>query len=165
MPGQKGHTAEIPVYFFECDMGGWHTKKGDALAICKWNEGAWEFLKPECKNFFYPTPEKGLVERHLRAALEANARIIIAIDAALAWPIGFVELVQNAPSANHLASFIPTGSIYNPYLYRETERFVKKFVLTGNKERPLIAPGDKFGNNSSKAQTLAAWFKAKLPNC
>jgi hypothetical protein len=36
----------------------------------------------------------------------------------------------------------------NRYLYRQTERFVQQ--QTGH--HPLSAPGDKFGNNSSKAQ-------------
>ena len=37
-------------------------------------------------------------------------------------------------------------------------------MLTGSKEKLLTPPGDKFGNNSSKAQALVEWIKTRLPD-
>jgi hypothetical protein len=85
---------------------------------------------------------------------------VAAIDAAFAWPVDFVKLVQEAPAATHQAVFTLDSAIKNPYLYRQTERYIRNHVT---QKDPLTAPGDKFGNNSSKAQALVSWFKTKLP--
>ena len=157
-------TGRLRTYFIGCDMGGWHTEKGDALAVCVWDGNEFHHIEAEAGSFLYPIADEGVLARALSQAEEEKARIVIAIDAALGWPRKFVELVQQAHEGNHLPCFHLGCSTDNPYLYRETERFIKNRVLTGSKERPLTAPGDKFGNNCSKAQGLVAWLKKRLPD-
>lgn len=107
-------------------------------------------------SLFYPTEE--CIDIFIGKAKEEQAHLVIGIDAALAWPVKFAELVASAPGASHQPKFELNGAITNPYLYRETERFVKtKINITA-----LSAPGANFGNNSSKGQALTAWFKKKL---
>ncbi len=117
------HVDLSPIYFIGCDMGGWHTDNGDAMAVLKWSEG--QPTKPisaQCGIFFYPIEEHGPLESAIVRAHEDGGRIVISIDAALAWPSRFVELASMAPRAQHEASFILADAISNPYLYRETER-------------------------------------------
>jgi hypothetical protein len=97
----------------------------------------------------------------IKAMVAEKAQIVIAVDAALGWPAEFAKLVANASSAPPPPSFRLEEAIKNPYLYRETERFIKGAVLEETDQNPLTAPGDKFGNNSSKAQALVAWFKSQ----
>jgi hypothetical protein len=150
------------IYFIGCDMGGWHTEKGDALAVCKWDGATLVHVDAQKGSFFYPVEDDGPVAAVIQQARAEEARVVIGIDAALAWPRKFVQLVIAAPAATHLPAFALGDSIDNPYLYRETERFVKQHIMTGANERPLTAPGDKFGNNSSKAQGLVTWFRNQL---
>lgn len=152
------------MYFMGCDMGGWHTTTGDALAVCKWDGYALSHVQAMDGALFYPVSAQGALAQVIRLAEKESARIIIGIDAALAWPAKFVALAGGAPQAAHLPDFVLGTSIDNPYLYRDTERFVKQHILTGANERPLTAAGDKFGNNSSKAQALVAWFRNRLPD-
>lgn len=176
------------IYFIGCDMGGWHTRRtsgGDALAVCKWDGTSLSHVRDRKGRLFYPITthkpqhahnpgsavakfvspsntvcEDQLLDGLVSAMIAEGARIIIAIDAALAWPKAFAELVAKAPAAGHLPTFgLTKKAIENPYLYRETERFID----TAIGKTPLTAPGSYFGNNSSKAQALAAWFKSKLP--
>lgn len=153
------------IYFFGCDMGGWHNTsltKGDALAVCRWNQGALEHVGETAALTFFPVePEQGLA-RCLDKCLENGYEVIVCIDAALSWPSRFAELTREAQSFEHNFDFDLTDSINNPYLYRETERFIKRRVQTGSNERPLTAVGDKFGNNSSKAQALAGWLFGRM---
>ena len=154
------------IYFIGCDMGGWHTKKGDAVAVCRW-DGQYlccEDDDSESGSLFYPGDENGLLAETIGRASKEDARIIIGIDAALAWPVQFVKLVCQAPTADPSVCFKLGLAIDNPYLFRETDRFVKRTVLTGSKEMLLTPPGDKFGNNSSKAQALVEWIKTRLPD-
>jgi len=166
MPGDVSPTESgRPMYFIGCDMGGWHTDDGDALAVCKWESGRLSHVSAECGHFFYPVHRDGPLAQVIAKAKREGARVVVGIDAALAWPVRFMQLVQAAPQASHMADFDVGDAIDNPYLYRDTERFVKLHFLTGKNERPLTAPGDKFGNNSSKAQSLVAWLSQELADC
>ncbi len=142
------------IYFIGCDMGGWHTKKTDAIATLKWNGSELESIRVKSGRLFYPFNELQEILPN-----NTNSVFIIAIDGALSWPAKFKALVKESSEANHCPSFELESSINNPYLYRETERFIKDKIFIDNNKRPLSAPGDKFGNNSSKAQALVAWFK------
>lgn len=144
------------IYFIGCDMGGWHGKN-DGFAVCKYKNGKLTHICEEKGSLFFPVSE--CVSEVIKQARDDNAQIIIGIDAALAWPVKFVKLANSAPAADHLPNFQPDGAINNPYLYRETERFIREKVRRGKNENPLSASGDKFGNNSSKGQALVAWFK------
>lgn len=153
----------MAIYFIGCDIGGWHTDNGDAFAALKFSSGDLVHLGEQSGSMYYPVDPQGIFSKILKQICEEQARLIIAIDAALAWPVEFVKLVQDAPAAGHLPSFSLRSAIDNPYLYRETERFVEKTILRGSKKKPLTAPGDKFGNNCSKAQALVAWIRTRLP--
>jgi hypothetical protein len=167
MSSDNPHPAPDPVYLFGCDMGGWQSAdetKGDALAVCKWTASspAPQHVVATAAVLFFPVAEESDLVKYLRQALAENARIVVAIDAALAWPVEFTRLVANAAKGlEYDRRQFPTA-ISNPYLYRETERFIKLHVRKG--KDPLTAPGDKFGNNSSKAQMLVAWFRGQLPD-
>jgi hypothetical protein len=152
-----------PVYFFGCDMGGWQNKdesKGDALAICKWNEASPEHAEATADVLFFPVDEDKVLSQKVQEAVASQGKIIVAIDAALAWPVDFARLVAKSPEGVEYDRRRFDSAIANPYLYRQTERFIKAHVRKG--KDPLTAPGDKFGNNSSKAQMLVAWFRTKL---
>ncbi|HVX15901.1 MAG TPA: hypothetical protein VHC22_32255 [Pirellulales bacterium] len=153
-----------PIYFFGCDMGGWHNKDkagGDALAVCKWTSNGLEHVEATADVTFYPVSGESVLNRKLTDALKENASVIVCVDAAFSWPEAFRRLVDEIPEGQHRFTFTLTDGISNPYLYRETDRFIKKHVL---KRNPLTAVGDKFGNNSSKAQALVRWFIDKLPD-
>lgn len=141
--------------FIGCDMGGWHTKNGDALAVCWWNGKQWGQWCIS-GHHFYPVHKS--VKDLFDKLSGLDAKTVIAIDAALAWPLSFSKLVASADTASHIPSFEPTADMNNPYLYRETERFIRD----RHNLHPLSAAGDKFGNNSSKGQSLAAWFNTTL---
>jgi hypothetical protein len=154
----------MTIYFIGCDIGGWHTSYGDAFAACKFSSGNLTHLGEKSGSMYYPVDPQEIFAKTLKRICEEQARLIIAIDAALAWPVEFVKLVQDAPVGRHLPTFtLPSPAIDNPYLYRETERFIEKAILRGSKKLPLTAPGDKFGNNCSKAQGLVAWIRTRLP--
>ena len=161
---QSASQSNGNIYFFGCDMGGWHTDKGDALAVCKWDGSELQHVEATAGALFHPVTDNGPLMKWMNTVQEEDARFVFAIDGALAWPTKFAELVASAPSAEHRCTLKPSDAISNPYLYRQTERFIKNHLLTTNTERPLSAPGDKFGNNSSKSQVLAAWMKTKFPN-
>lgn len=146
------------TWFIGCDMGGWHTTEGDALAACRWDGTALHHVTAVAGSLFYPVGAD--LQAVIAQALQARARVVVGIDAALAWPVKFLALATQAPAATHLPIFNRAlGQYANPYLFRATERYVQQ-VLGQN---PLTAPGDKFGNNSSKAQALVAWFQQSLP--
>jgi hypothetical protein len=153
-----------PIYFVGCDMGGWQStdeKKGDALAVCKWTGSKVEHFAATAAIQYFPVEEAGVLAKTIDQALAERARIIIGIDAALGWPVEFTRLVRDAAEGIEFDTRRFESAIKNPYLYRETERFIKSHVRRD--KDPLTAPGDKFGNNSSKAQMLVAWFRTKLP--
>lgn len=155
------------VYLIGCDMGGWHNvshKVGDAFAALKWDGEKLHHVEATAALSFFPIDEDSVVRKCLDAATKDSAKVIIGIDAALAWPFRFRNLVDEVPDGTHDFSFQLGKAIDNPYLYRQTERFIKQKVQTGSGEQPLTAVGDKFGNNSSKAQALSAWFKHNLSN-
>lgn len=155
------------IYFFGCDIGGWHNtemNKGDALAVCRWDGNKLGHVGATAAITFFPVKSEQLLAQKLALAKSENAQIIIGIDAALSWPERFIQLTAKAHSLTHNFDFELVDAINNPYLYRETERFIKQRIQTGRKERPLTAVGDKFGNNSSKAQALATWLLNQLPN-
>jgi hypothetical protein len=153
----------MTIYFIGCDIGGWHTTNGDAFAACRFSSGEFTLLDDECGsgNLYYPVDRQGIFAKILNRACAEKARIVIAIDAALAWPVEFVKLVRCAPLGGHLPTFTRSRAIDNPCLYRETERFIRRNIRRDRD--PFTAPGDKFGNNSSKAQSLVAWITGTLP--
>jgi hypothetical protein len=78
--------------------------------------------------------------------IESADRIVIGIDASLAFPRGFIELLNNPSS-----EFVPSASeIENPLAYRDCERWI--YQTHGKK--PLSAAFDKLGNGATLAMAL-----------
>jgi hypothetical protein len=141
------------LYCLGCDMGGWHNdsdKAGDVFAALKWGGHSLHHIEATAALSFFPVDGNSVVRKCLDAAKNDSARIVIGIDAALAWPYQFRRLVAEIPDGMHDFAFQLGKAIDNPYLYSQTERFIKQRVRIGSKEQPRTAVGDKFGNNSSK---------------
>ncbi len=80
------------------------------------------------------------------AMVEQADRVVIGIDASLAFPRGFGELLNNPSS-----EYVPTVTeIENPLAYRDCERWI--YQTYGKK--PLSASFDKLGNGSTLAMAL-----------
>lgn len=149
----------MAIVFIGCDMGSW-LGTNDACAVCRFEKGRLSNEYAQDGRLFYPLHEE--VQRFVTSAIEnPEHRVVIGIDAALAWPTRFTSLVNSAPNMTHLPNpaLDPTrmSQIDNPYLFRETERFIRRACLSKD---PLTAVGDKFGNNTTKAQILAASFRS-----
>ncbi|MEI8213104.1 MAG: hypothetical protein WCI02_13220 [Planctomycetota bacterium] len=151
-----------PVWFFGCDMGGWHTRSKDALAICRWTPSGIDQHFVDHGRLFFPLSPNSRLINGIEVASKSNEKVIIAIDAALAWPRDFLRLAVSSAKASHLPDFDPnTGQIQNRYMFRETERFIKQHVRKS--KDPFSAPGDAFGNPSSKAQAVVAAILNTFP--
>lgn len=146
-----------PIYFIGCDMGGWHTDEGDAIAVIGREDSELTMPVWDCGPLYYPADT---CEDTFQGYCSRQPQVVIAIDASLSWPVRFMQLVVESAQASHLPEFPLEEAMKNPYLYRETERFINQTALAGKRQIPLSAPGDKFGNNSSKGQALCAWIKS-----
>lgn len=148
----------MAIYFIGCDMGGW-LGTNDACAICTFDGVTAINHYVQDGRLFYPLHDE--IKEFLAAIISNKEdRAVIAIDAALAWPVKFAELVSAAPEMIHIpestVTSASTGQIDNPYLFRETERYLRRVCL---KKDPLTPVGDKFGNNTTKAQVLASQIR------
>ncbi len=145
------------VYFIGCDMGGWHTKKTDALAWCAMADGQWcDSTHVENGQLFLPeadrNPLAGLIER----ILGEESHAVISIDAALGWPKSFRDWVAASPLDAPIPSFdVSQGELSNPLLYRAAERFIK----AQTSQKAASAVKDQLGSNFTKGQALAAWLR------
>lgn len=94
----------------------WSGNISSSLESCKSID---ELVESWCKMLDCPPPAM-------------NSSVVIAIDAALTMPTGLVELCNNR-------SISPTisNSLENSYLYRDTERFIKK-QFSKNPLSPVI---------------------------
>lgn len=76
---------------------------------------------------------------------DAN-RVIIGIDASLAFPRGFTHLLNDSKS-----EFVPSASeIENPLAYRDCERW----IYQTHRKKPLSASFDKLGNGATLAMAM-----------
>jgi predicted nuclease with RNAse H fold len=77
---------------------------------------------------------------------ENVGRVVIGIDASLAFPRGFIDLMNHSGS-----EFAPTAAeIDNPLAYRDCERWI--YETHGKK--PLSASFDKLGNGATLAMAM-----------
>ena len=92
---------------------------------------------------------------------EQNDRFIIAIDAVLGWPTSFLRLLTEPNiSRKELKALFPNGaSIENKFLFRQTEREVKKTKM------PLSAVKDQIGSQSTKAIFLLKYLGFSKEKC
>jgi len=82
--------------------------------------------------------------------------VVVGIDAPLGWTQAFQAIITKSamPQTVDLAP-----SIRNPFLYRETERFLKCRLDLGT--GPLTAVGSMLGSQASKAQYMLKCMPAK----
>ncbi|MBD3400002.1 MAG: hypothetical protein GF399_06690 [Candidatus Coatesbacteria bacterium] len=142
------------IYFIGCDMGGWHTKETDAIAIMKWDGTNLSHSNVDNGQLFYPFNKVNDISSN--NAIDIKNHIIISIDAALGWPIQFTIHVNSIKEADYKPTFnVDDGQFQNPYLFRKTGRFVKSVIKT----EPLSAVKDNLCSNFTEAQALVEWFK------
>lgn len=140
--------------FIGWDVGAWLSKDGDALWVLdrdgntlgKWHgnlgkdlqasKTAESFIDALLSNCDVPKPT-------------GSAKIILAIDAPLALPSGFVSLVAGTTAPEHLED-----AIGNPYLFRKTERFAAKHLG----RNPLSPLQDQIGSQTTKILHFLAKF-------
>ncbi len=137
-------------YYIGWDVGAWHCTKSskscDALCVLvdegnkpKFTGTVW---RDNLKSSLNGYRDKELVINVLsRCGVGAHEdfEAVIAIDAPLGWPTAMVDLATDG----HIASM---GEFrHNPYLFRETERFLSKHGF-----RPLSAVQDRIGSQSTK---------------
>jgi len=79
--------------------------------------------------------------------LDTESNIVLAIDAPLGFPTEFNALIQGKPTPK----FHAKNAIDNPYVYRETERFLR---LQDSTLHPLSPIQDQIGSQATKALHL-----------
>lgn len=78
--------------------------------------------------------------------IESADRVVIGIDASLAFPRGFIDLLNHTDS-----EFVPSATeMDNPLAYRDCERWI--YQTHGKK--PLSASFDKLGNGATLAMAV-----------
>jgi hypothetical protein len=145
------------IYFIGCDMGGWHTKRTDAMAWCAMEDGEWcDPTHVQNGQLFLPDADRNPLAGIVEKILGESAQAVISIDAALGWPKSFRDWVSASPLDAPIPSFdVSHGELNNPFLYRAAERFIKKH--TGQKAGSAVK--DQLGSNFTKGQALAAWLR------
>ena len=135
------------------DVRGWRSSE-QAVAVASIENGRLEWVGIR-KPFQFPPGSLLGLDSLLLPALGADwlrqvmqvPRIVVAIDAPLAFPSGLKRLIDHPA-----AVFVPTGTeIDNPLAYRYCERWVKETF----DKKPFSAAFDKLGNNASLAICVA----------
>ncbi|MCC5829254.1 MAG: hypothetical protein JJU36_07385 [Phycisphaeraceae bacterium] len=93
---------------------------------------------------------------------QENDRVVLAVDAVFGMPVAFTDLF--GPSGNVVADPVGNGAIGNPYLYRETERFVKDKCWPKKEKLPFSVIQDSIGSHATKACHVLSLIKKSLGN-
>lgn len=139
-----------PVLAIGWDVGGWVGKK-QAVAVARWANGRPEWLgKPQGFRLNSLGRDWSLIDLARVGWPEAphdilnNQRVVLAIDAPLAFPTAFAELLAGAATPTFDAG---GPEMHNPFAYRVTDRN----IFDTFKKKPLSASFDKLGNNATVA--------------
>jgi hypothetical protein len=136
-------------YSIGWDVGAWNTKTGDAVWIL--DNSAATLGKPMHGNIRSDIETAKTAEEFtfkLFKWCEASepsrgASITLAIDAPLAFPVGFKKLLQGEAAED------PTGRVIeNPYLFRRTDQFVAE--KREPRRNPLSPLQDQIGSQATK---------------
>ena len=157
-------TALASSFFIGWDVGGWNcdknSKSRDALVI----------LDTELK--IIGQPWRGNLRAAINEATNSNdwisrlfalcrakapsaLRVTLAIDTPLGFSEAFVRLVTQQGAAGEIGR-----SDTNPYLFRQTERFLFERGL-----KPLSAIKDMIGSQATKGMHALAKFAPKVSRC
>lgn len=151
-------------FFIGWDFGGWNcdqnSKSRDALVIfdagLKFVGQPWRGNLRTTINAATDSPDWiGRLFALCQAKAPMDARITLAIDTPLGFSEGFVRLVTQQGAAGEIGS-----SSTNPYLFRQTERFLFERGL-----KPLSAIKDMIGSQATKGMHALARFAPQVPRC
>lgn len=153
------------AFYVGWDVGGWNCDKNaksrDALVIL--DTGLAIVGKPWRGNLRAAINEAATSADWIAALFslckaappDAGAQVTLAIDTPLGFSEAFVRLVTGQESAGPLGS-----SETNPYLFRQTERFLFEHGL-----KPLSAIKDMIGSQATKGMHVLARFAPRVTSC
>ena len=143
--------------FIGWDVGAWNCEKNgksrDALVVLNTNAEpvgkAWRGNLRDTLASCNSLPELlQALSRLCDFTLADNQPVVIAIDTPLGFSADFVALLQGTASSTHFKA-----SSENPYLFRETERFLFAYGYS-----PLSAVKDMIGSQATKGLHLLRKF-------
>lgn len=161
-------TAPEAVLCLGWDVGGWHGERDGVAALLLHPDGTITRVgRTGCHALGPVIAASALSLEHLAALagvahlVPRAARIVVGIDAPLAFPRAFAEVVSGPPEAVRTPfGGVPFGRfIDNPLAFRHTDRVV--FAETG--KLPLSPALDSLTNNATKARAAAAQLRARTP--
>lgn len=157
-------ASPMPTHYVGWDVGGWNcdnnSSSRDAIVIL---DAAIKIVGRPWRGNLRETINTATTSQEWIAALfglcEASApnsqRITMAIDT----PLGFSDAVIALASARQAAGMIG-HSDSNPYLYRQTERYLFKRGI-----KPLSAVKDMIGSQATKGMHVLAKFAPQIVSC
>lgn len=159
------HADQAAQFYIGWDVGGWNCDKNpasrDALVILDFEANAvgsaWRGNLLQVINKSTNTRE-WVAELFRLCAAEFPARrfeVVLGIDT----PLGFSRAFLNLLNRSEVAEPIERSSA-NPYLFRETERFLFENGLT-----PLSPVKDMIGSQATKGMHVLAKFAPKVLQC
>ena len=143
------------------DVGGWNCdnnqKSKDALVVvdceCKEDLGHWRGNLRNTINEYDNTHEFIAEISDLCGVSDTDTTsIVMAIDTPLGFPTAFVDLVTRQKSACEIGE----KSGVNPYLFRQTERYLFEHGL-----HPLSSVKDMIGSQATKGMHFLSKFASK----
>ena len=157
--------SQVAAFYIGWDVGGWNCDKNgesrDALVIL--NSSLAIVGKPWRGNLRTAINEAATARDWMAALFslcmadrpDDNAQVTLAIDTPLGFSEAFVRLVTGLECEEPVTDFRT-----NPYLFRETERFLFQNGLT-----PLSAVNHQIGSQATKGMHVLAKFAPRSTSC
>lgn len=157
--------ATSPAYFIGWDVGGWNcdknSKSRDAIVILDTHRGiVGQPWRGNLRSTINSAGDTAAFTAALFALCDAQATVgdtpvTLAIDTPLGFSQEFVRLVTGLQAVGALGS-----SNTNPYLFRQTERYLFEHGL-----KPLSAIKDMIGSQATKGMHVLARFAPQVQSC
>lgn len=157
--------ATSPAYFIGWDVGGWNcdknSKSRDAIVILDTHRGiVGQPWRGNLRSTINSAGDTAAFTAALFALCDAQATVgdtpvTLAIDTPLGFSQEFVRLVTGLQAVGALGS-----SNTNPYLFRQTERYLFEHGL-----KPLSAIKDMIGSQTTKGMHVLARFAPAVACC
>lgn len=133
-------------YYVGWDVSGWHTN-GDALCVLREDDFGLQIegrpwhgnLRTDLCNSESSEVTDAMLGR-CGIWSEDSSHLVFAIDTPLGWPRSFIRLITNSET-----TLVTPDGRCNPYLFRQTERFLAK-----RRFQPLSPVRDMIGSPSTK---------------
>jgi hypothetical protein len=159
-------SASTAPIFIGWDVGGWNCDKNpasrDALVVLDAQHQLigkpWRGNLRRCIN--QASDSADFIARLLGLcavdeSVHSSAPVVLAIDTPLGFSTAFIELLVQGKAAGAVE-----GSSSNPYLFRQTERFLFERGLS-----PLSAVKDMIGSQATKGMHALARFAPDIERC